>query len=447
MVDDRIRSLRPHDAALAHGLGQRRALPRHAAFPASQSSTASTVTPLVADGPPQPLSWHAAQQLASEHIGTYRHLPPKCRSEIGLLVQNLLNTPQGAHRTHLEGPDYLLVLPKLVWPVNKARRKLTPHQRHTEIAARLRLAAAGHWQELHRLTMEPTAHAAALPAALPPHEAEPREGAPALPLTATQAQRLHSAVLAGAGLRAWRCLHSLPLAPATDSSWQEACALLQPCQASALCTPPAPQAAHRPRITFAQLQPVLSGLHWGKGTDPGGWYHETVQQVCDNCQVADALCTWLTHLAYDPLQEAELALYTTHRLVMLQKANGRIRPLLLSGVFKKMVSAIHARPLLEHFEPTLRHYQYTGPGAQTARLSRLVLQAGTWVPESTGGCQVTGSAICTMKRHRQERFWASIHHRWWGQLRAICTGRTRGEPGGGRGGRASCELGCGHNGG
>eukprot|EP00971_Amphidinium_carterae_P325851 6456364-Amphidinium_carterae.3 len=201
------------------------------------------------------------QQLASEHIATYRHLPPKCRSEISLLVQNLLSTPQGAHRTHLEGP---------------ARRKLTPHQRHTEVAARLRLAAAGHWQELHRLAMEPTAQSAALPAALPPHDAEPSEGAPALPLTSTQAQRLHRAALAGAGLRAWRCLNSLPLAPATQSSWQEACALLQPCRTSELRTPPAP--AHRPCITFAQLQPVLSGLHWGKGTDPGGWYHETVQQ-------------------------------------------------------------------------------------------------------------------------------------------------------------------------
>eukprot|EP00971_Amphidinium_carterae_P075316 1488376-Amphidinium_carterae.1 len=95
-------------------------------------------------------------------------------------------------------------------------------------------------------------------------------------MTTTQAQRLHRAVLAGAGLRAWRCLNSLPLAPATAESWLEACALLQPSQCSELHTPPAP--ASRPCITFAQLQPVISRLHWGKGTDPGGWYHESVQQ-------------------------------------------------------------------------------------------------------------------------------------------------------------------------
>eukprot|EP00971_Amphidinium_carterae_P139497 2763936-Amphidinium_carterae.2 len=190
MVEERIRSLRPHDAALAHGLGQRRALPRHAGFPATQASASSTPPSLVAEGPPQPLSWQDAQELASARISTYRHLPPKCRSEISLLVQNLLHTPQSALRTQLEGPDYLLILPKLVWPVNKARGKLTPHERHTEVAAKLRLAAAGHWQDLHRLAMHPSAQPAVLPAALPPNDAAPADPAPTLPLSAAQAQCL-----------------------------------------------------------------------------------------------------------------------------------------------------------------------------------------------------------------------------------------------------------------
>eukprot|EP00971_Amphidinium_carterae_P139498 2763936-Amphidinium_carterae.3 len=104
--------------------------------------------------------------------------------------------------------------------------------------------------------------------------------------------------MAGAGLRAWRCLNNLPLAPATDGSWQEARTLLQPRRVQALRNPPPP--AGRPCITYAQLQPVISGLSWGKGADPGGWFHESLQQVCDHSQVADALTTWLTHFLVGP---------------------------------------------------------------------------------------------------------------------------------------------------
>eukprot|EP00971_Amphidinium_carterae_P087182 1724912-Amphidinium_carterae.1 len=70
--------------------------------------------------------------------------------------------------------------------------------------------------------MAPSALDDMLPAALPDPPAAHTDDAPALSMTTTQAQRLHRAVLAGAGLRAWRCLSSLPLAPATAASWLEA---------------------------------------------------------------------------------------------------------------------------------------------------------------------------------------------------------------------------------
>ena len=127
----------------------------------------------------------------------FRTPPRRCRASLGTLIcQMLLERGEGDSPA---APDFLLLLPKLVWP---AEPGLNGKRHEKNVQRRLAWAHQGRWAELMR-------EALARPASqIPAHE--PADAFAEGGLSPETARRLYRAAAAGQLGKAWKQLRAPP---------------------------------------------------------------------------------------------------------------------------------------------------------------------------------------------------------------------------------------------
>ena len=333
--------------------------PQHASAPAAQASPGRIAYAVV---PSVDLTIEQLEELLCANIRTERHVPIACAAAIQQLVVDLMRSNLEANPVHAA---LVLLLPKLLWHSNfrQGNRRPRGHQRQRLIHERLVAARQGQWQALWR-----DALAAAAPP--PPPSAKP---------TAEQkAARLLRAARQHTVAQTWRQLESPGLAELNQDSWDQAAAKWRPMQAAPQTEEPAVSGGDA--ITAEMLKQAVLHLKPRKAFDQYGWSHEAMQLVWQSAHVPQAAADFLPQLFNSPWPEAWHPVLHAFRPVLLKKSyEGKgIRPIAISGVWRKVWAATIAAQLAKILPPLTEHVQYgtgvpNGPASFAAAIQSAIM--------------------------------------------------------------------------
>eukprot|EP00971_Amphidinium_carterae_P205627 4080466-Amphidinium_carterae.1 len=116
-------------------------------------------------------------------------------------------------------------------------------------------------------------------------------------LSEEQAQRLLQAAETGSAAKTWRMLQEQQGIASTTAHWEEACKLLS-LHAGTTVVPQPVDTADLPTFTTWKCVKKFKSK---RACDPGGWYHETMQQLWHSPDSFKPIDTWLQNLGlYTP---------------------------------------------------------------------------------------------------------------------------------------------------
>ena len=166
--------------------------------------------------PARPLvTWDELRALVARHQRCFRTPPRSCRASLGTLICEMLLAQEDGDSP--AAPDFLLTLPKLLWP---AEPGLNGKRHEKNVQRRLAWAHQGRWGELMR-------EALARPASQLPAQ-EPADALAEGGLSPETARRLYRAAVAGQLGKAWKQLRAPPPQTITEEVWRTASEKLRP---------------------------------------------------------------------------------------------------------------------------------------------------------------------------------------------------------------------------
>ena len=151
-----------------------------------------------------------------------------------------------------------------------------------------------------------------------------------------------------------------------------------------------------------RLSPLLRRLKQDKAADPGGWTHESLQQLLTGDGPVQEIAAWIERIS-DRMEENHplRARYWTSRAVLLSKPGGGTRPIVVSGIFQKLM-AMHNCQVLQQSLPAAIKASQLGIGCPDGalKMAQAVLHAAATDEEVSALQLDMTNAFSTLRRDR-----------------------------------------------
>ena len=335
--------------------------------------------PTTAQAPDADIDWELFDRLHRADLPCSRWLPRDVLVEARGIMRRLAeSSPQQS--------AYMIILPKLLWPFVQEEKG---RQRSRRIHQNITLALSGQWEALIQQSLALSAGQATKCPREEPSEPEPSQ----LERFVMQCQR-------GKPLgKAWKeatgqgqVQHSMP-------AWEQAQRLLKRMGDS---MSQAGEQVAQHVLGPIRLPPLLRRLKQDKAADPGGWTHESLQQLLTGDGPVKEIAAWIEWIS-DRMEENHplRARYWTSRAVLLSKPGGGTRPIVVSGIFQKLM-AMHNCQVLQQSLPAAIKASQLGIGCPDGalKMAQTVLHAAATDEEVSALQLDMTNAFSTLRRDR-----------------------------------------------
>ena len=222
----------------------------------------------------------------------------------------------------------LLRWPKLVLLSRPSKgEQLRGKDRQRAVSDNIRLAREGQWRTLWQAAMDGASLHHFAPPVVDENENELPEDA---------AEHFLKRIQKGSPLSTWKQIHGAGLANLSEVTVEQAKAKLRPTGATTTGVE-----RHAGDMTWCLTPEQFDRAHLKllphKSLDPLGWSHESWTFLARSTCLRIPICNWLQRTMLLMGDHPLMTLLSIHRMVLLAKKDGGVRPILLSTIPRKVV--------------------------------------------------------------------------------------------------------------